>query len=210
MAALGNAADRKPGGAGRGVAFRGHAVQLRKRKIIKTNRFLREKTMDEKKEFQVEEPVTEPAQETPAEEPVEEAPVEEPSAEQKVEDVEQRDEFSEPAEETQAEQRKASKKKKEKKKLTKEQKKKRTAKALIIVGSILLAFAIFISSCAIANAVGTKALIEQGSQVAKVEYTEHTQLIPTKDADGYYSFTKPDDGREFKIVQLTDVHIGGG
>lgn len=185
--------------------------------------------MDEKKEFQVEEPVTEPAQETPAEgpveeapveEPVEEAPVEEPSAEQKVEDVEQRDEdseASEPVEETLAEQRdevsevsKASKKKKEKKKLTKEQKKKRTAKALIIVGSILLAIAIFISSCAIANAVGTKALIEQGSQVAKVEYTEHTQLIPTKDADGYYSFTKPDDGREFKIVQLTDVHIGGG
>ncbi len=153
--------------------------------------------MDEKKEFQVEEPVETPVEETLAE---------------------QGDEVSEQVDETPAEQgdevskqsEKPKKAKKERKKLTKEQKKKRAIKALIIVGSIVLAFAIFISSCAIANAVGTKALIEQGSQVAKVEYTEHAQLVPTKDADGYYSFTKPDDGRDFKIVQLTDVHIGGG
>ena len=99
--------------------------------------------------------------------------------------------------------------KKERKKPTKEQRKKRAIKALIIVGSILLAFAIFISSCAIANAVGVKALVGQGSQVAKVEYTEHTQLVPTKDSDGWWTFEQP-TGRDFKIVQLTDVHIGGG
>ena len=129
----------------------------------------------------------EPVQET-VEEPVEpaEEPVQEPLAEEK-----------------------PKKAKKERKKRTKEQKKKAAIRALIIVGSIVLAFAIFISGCAIANATGTKALIKQGSQVEKVTYTQHAQLVPTKDADGYWSFTKPDD-RDFKIVQFTDVHIGGG
>lgn len=98
---------------------------------------------------------------------------------------------------------------KEKVKPTKEQKRKRAIKALIIVGSIVLAFAIFISGCAIANATGTKALINQGSSVEKVVYTQHAQLVPVKDADGYWTFTQPTD-REFKIMQLTDVHIGGG
>ena len=98
---------------------------------------------------------------------------------------------------------------KERQKPTKEQKRKRAIRALIIVGSIVLAFAIFISGCAIANATGTKALINQGSNVEKVAYTQHAQLVPVKDADGYWTFTQPTD-REFKIVQLTDVHIGGG
>ncbi|MBO4554636.1 MAG: metallophosphoesterase, partial [Clostridia bacterium] len=113
------------------------------------------------------------------------------------------------ADEPEQQAEKPKKAKKERKKPTKEQKKKRAIKALIIVGSIVLAFAIFISGCAIANATGTKALINQGSSVEKVVYTQHAQLVPVKDADGYWTFTQPTD-REFKIVQLTDVHIGGG
>lgn len=110
--------------------------------------------------------------------------------------------------------KKAQKKgKKAKKQLTPEQKKKRTAKALIITGSIVLAIVIFFSGCAIATAVGTKALIQQATSYSKVEYTAHTQLAPQKPEDsgnGYWTFTKEEDGREFKILQLTDVHIGGG
>ena len=158
--------------------------------------------IEESKEV-AEAPQEEPQEEpTPAEEPVEEAHEEEEPQEEPQEEPAS-------AEEPQEEPQKPKKAKKERKKLTKEQKKKKAITALIVVGSIILAFAIFISGCAIANETGTKALLKQGSSVAKVEYTEHTQLTPTKDADGYYSFTK-EDGRDFKIVQLTDVHIGGG
>lgn len=102
--------------------------------------------------------------------------------------------------------------KKERKKLTPEQKKKRTIKALIITGSVLLAIIIFFSGCAIATTVGTNALIKQATSYEKVEYTDHTQLTPVKPEDsdtGYWTFTK-EDGRDFKVLQFTDVHIGGG
>ncbi len=162
---------------------------------------------EEKKEL--EEQVVEPEQEE-AKPELEEQPVEEPAEEPAAEPVEEPAENpEEPVEEIAPSEEPAPKQKRVRKKRTKEQRKKSAIKALIIVGSIVLAFAIFISGCAIANATGTKALIAQGSKVEKVEYTQHAQLAPTKDADGYYSFTKPDD-RDFKIVQLTDVHIGGG
>lgn len=111
------------------------------------------------------------------------------------------------------EEKKAQKKgKKAKKQLTPEQKKKRTIKALIITGSIVLAIVIFFSGCAIATTVGTNALIKQATSYEKVEYTDHTQLTPVKPEDsdtGYWTFTK-EDGRDFKVLQFTDVHIGGG
>ncbi len=97
--------------------------------------------------------------------------------------------------------------KKEKKKLTPEQKKKRAIKALIITASIVLVLGIFISSCAIANAVGSKALIKQAMSFNPVEYAEGTQLVPQKDTDGYWTFTAD---RDLKVLQFTDVHIGGG
>lgn len=105
----------------------------------------------------------------------------------------------------------AKKAKKQKKELTPEQKKKRTIKALIITGAVVLAIAIFFSGCAIATAVSVNALLEQAqNNFDKVEYTEHTQLVPTYDDSlGYWTFTKEAD-RDFKVVQLTDVHIGGG
>ena len=103
------------------------------------------------------------------------------------------------------------KRKKEKKILSPEEKKKRTIKALIITASVVLVLAIFFGGCAISSAVGTKSLIKQGQSFDKVEYTEeHKQIVPTFDKElGYYVFTKADD-REFKVLQFTDVHIGGG
>lgn len=106
-----------------------------------------------------------------------------------------------------AENRKPKKKKKEKKQLTPEQKKKRTIKALIITGAVVLVIAIIIASIAIANAVGVKALLKSAASFEKVEYTEHTQLVPVKDTDGYWTFTAD---RDLKVLQFTDVHIGGG
>lgn len=102
------------------------------------------------------------------------------------------------------------KRKKEKKVLSPEEKKKRTIKALIITASVVLVLAIFFGGCAISSAVGTKSLIKQGQSFDKVEYTGRSQLVPTFDESlGYYVFTK-EDGRDFKVLQFTDVHIGGG
>ena len=101
-------------------------------------------------------------------------------------------------------------KRKRRKDLTPEERKKRTKKALIITASVILVLAIFFGGCAISSAVGTKSLIKQGQSFDKVEYTEHSQLVPTFDESlGYYVFTK-EDGRDFKVLQFTDVHIGGG
>lgn len=105
---------------------------------------------------------------------------------------------------------KKAKKKREKKNLTPEQKKRKTIKALIITGSVVLALAIFFSGCAIASTVNTNAHLSFASSFEKVEYTEHDQLAPTFDDElGYWTFTKDAD-REFKVLQFTDVHIGGG
>ena len=95
--------------------------------------------------------------------------------------------------------------------LTPEERKKRTKKALIITASVVLVLAIFFGGCAISSAVGTKSLIKQGQSFDKVEYTkEHKQIVPTFDKElGYYVFENK-DGREFKVLQFTDVHIGGG
>ena len=112
--------------------------------------------------------------------------------------------------------KKSAKAKKEKKKLTPEQRKKKTVKALIITGAVFLAIAIFFSGCAIATTVNTNALLTQAkNNFQKVEYDKGAdgnslQLKPTFDNElGFWTFTKPAD-REFKVLQFTDVHIGGG
>ena len=82
------------------------------------------------------------------------------------------------------------KRKKEKKVLSPEEKKKRTIKALIITASVVLVLAIFFGGCAISSAVGTKSLIKQGQSFDKVEYTEHSQLVPTFDESLGYSYLR--------------------
>ncbi|MDE6302775.1 MAG: metallophosphoesterase [Clostridia bacterium] len=105
---------------------------------------------------------------------------------------------------------KSKKKKKYKKPLNPAQRKKRTIRDLIITGSVFLVLAIFFSSVAIANTVGVKALLKNASSFAQVEYTQHEQLKPILDeTDGYWTFTAEDE-RDFKVMQFTDVHIGGG
>lgn len=111
------------------------------------------------------------------------------------------------------------KQKKTKKPLTPEQKKKRLIKALIITGSVLVAIAIIISSIAIANVVAVKGLLAAAKNYEKVQYVERTQYVKVdsaddatagtfyKDTDGYWTFICDGD---FKVVQFTDVHIGGG
>ncbi len=106
--------------------------------------------------------------------------------------------------------KKAKKGKKEKKQLTPEQKKRKTAKALIITGCVVLALVIFFSGCAIASTVNTNAHLSLAANFEKVEYTEHAQLVPEFNQElGHWTFEKEAD-RDFKVLQFTDVHIGGG
>lgn len=71
----------------------------------------------------------------------------------------------------------------------------------IILGSILLILLLF----ALINAINERSLEKYVDSFGAVDMPD--QLLPATDADGVTYFTT--DG-EFKIVQLTDVHIGGG
>ena len=78
-------------------------------------------------------------------------------------------------------------------------------KILRVLVIILLVISILTASAAIVNIVLERSHEEFIGNVPPVEYEE--QLVPVIDDDGYYTFTTD---REFKIVNITDVHIGAG
>lgn len=89
---------------------------------------------------------------------------------------------------------------------TVETKKKGKGKKALKVLCIILAVIIGAAGvCAILSATGNRANIEKISAFEKVEKAD--RLVPEKDEDGNWTFTTD---RDFKVLQLTDVHIGGG
>ena len=75
----------------------------------------------------------------------------------------------------------------------------------VILG-ILIVIAIIAAVIATMNTISVKSINNFISTVPTVEY--ENQLKPTTDEkDGYYTFTTDKD---FKVVQLSDVHIGAG
>ena len=83
--------------------------------------------------------------------------------------------------------------------------KKKGKKALKVIGIILAVIVILVGVAAVANVVGNKGNIEK---IAAFESAaKENQLVPEKDEKGNWTFTTDDD---FKVLQLTDVHIGGG
>ena len=83
--------------------------------------------------------------------------------------------------------------------------KKKGKKALKIIGIILAVIVILVGVAAVANVVGNKGNMEKisGFDAVSIE----NQLVPEKDEKGNWTFTTDED---FKVLQLTDVHIGGG
>ena len=75
-------------------------------------------------------------------------------------------------------------------------------KVLVII-IVILALLCGIAACI--SMIGLKSNANFIQTIDTVSYD--TQLTPTLDSDGRYTFTTD---RDFKIVQLTDVHIGGG
>ncbi len=87
-------------------------------------------------------------------------------------------------------------------KKTPKQKFKTFLKILLI---IIMIIAVLCGMLAVVSGVGLKSNGSFISSLSSVEY--ENQLAPTLDENGYYTFVTDDD---FKIMQLTDIHIGGG
>lgn len=75
----------------------------------------------------------------------------------------------------------------------------------IILGVILLIAVLVVAASAIASSFYSKKNMELAESFDKVE--KEDQLTPEKDENGNWYFVTD---REFKIMQLTDIHIGGG
>lgn len=83
-------------------------------------------------------------------------------------------------------------------------KKRKSKTALKILGIIVAVIAVLSCIGMIATAVSSKANMQLASSFSKVENAD--QILPDY-KDGYWTFTTD---RNLKILQLTDVHIGGG
>lgn len=91
---------------------------------------------------------------------------------------------------------------------TKEEKKVKKSRgktALKVLGIIFGIIAVLAGVIAAVNYISTNANIRKAGAFEKVAY--EYQLVPEKDANGYWTFTTD---KELKVMQLTDVHIGGG
>ena len=79
---------------------------------------------------------------------------------------------------------------------------KRLKKFLLVVLCVAVGIAVVAT---VVNFLLAKDLVKKGSQYSKVEI--ENQLVPQKDDNGYWYFTTDGD---FKVMHLTDIHIGGG
>ena len=81
-------------------------------------------------------------------------------------------------------------------------KKKNGKKVLLVIFSVILVIAVVIAGL---NIFSVQNLLEKGNSYNKIEIKN--QLTPQKDENGYWYFTTDGD---FKVMHLTDIHIGGG
>ncbi len=84
--------------------------------------------------------------------------------------------------------------------------KKGKGKNLLKVSGIIFGVIVLIAAVvALTNFITTNANIKKAESYKKVAY--ENQLVPEQDENGYWTFTTD---KELKVMQLTDVHIGGG
>lgn len=79
---------------------------------------------------------------------------------------------------------------------------KKVKKRLLIFISIVIVLGIVIAGL---NFLSLQNLLKKGNSYNTPEI--ENQLVPQKDENGYWYFTTD---REFKVMHLTDIHIGGG
>ncbi|HHU43786.1 MAG: metallophosphoesterase [Bacillota bacterium] len=83
---------------------------------------------------------------------------------------------------------------------------KRSHTALKVIGIIIAVIFAFIGVTSIVGTVGANANM---LMVKETKPVQNNGLKPQKDDLGYWTFTKEKD-KDFRILQLTDIHIGGG
>lgn len=74
----------------------------------------------------------------------------------------------------------------------------------ILMGLLIVAVAIAVIATVV-NFLVYRSLLKKGNEYNRVEI--ENQIVPEKDENGYWYFTTDDD---FKVMHITDVHIGGG
>lgn len=82
---------------------------------------------------------------------------------------------------------------------------KKKGKGKKVISVILSVILIITVLTVIANAICVKSCLKKAESYNAVEI--ESQLVPEKDVNGNWVFTTD---REFRIMQLTDIHIGGG
>lgn len=89
------------------------------------------------------------------------------------------------------------------------QKEKKTKKGKLLLKifcSVLCVILVFVAVAGVVNTVGNKANTEKASSFDAVQ--KEDKLVPEIDSEnGYWTFTTD---RDFKVLHLTDVHIGAG
>ena len=78
-------------------------------------------------------------------------------------------------------------------------------KAKKVLGVIAILFVLFIAVTVVVTLIGNNANLKKANSFETVQY--ESQLTPVKDQNGNWTFTTDKD---FKVMQLTDIHIGGG
>ena len=91
---------------------------------------------------------------------------------------------------------------KEKKEKVKKSRGKTALKVILIIIAVIAALVLIAT---VVNTIGNRANNKKAVSFDTLEY--ESQLVPEKDEFGNWTFTTDDD---FKVVQLTDVHIGAG
>ena len=81
-------------------------------------------------------------------------------------------------------------------------KSKKTKKGFLIFISVVLILGLVVAAL---NLISVQNLLKKGNEYSKLEI--ENQLIPQKDENGYWYFTTD---RDFKVMHITDIHIGGG
>jgi hypothetical protein len=76
-------------------------------------------------------------------------------------------------------------------------------KVLLIIFCVIAVIAII---TAVTNTIIKSQQLKYATSFTPIEYDD-TRLVPEQDAEGYWTYTTDSD---LRIVQLTDVHIGGG
>ncbi len=82
-------------------------------------------------------------------------------------------------------------------------KKKKLFRKISLTFLALLALFVVVTVCI--TLIGNKVNLQKAESFSKVAVED--SLVPQKDENGYWTFTTD---REMKVLQLTDIHIGGG